>query len=128
MAVAALGLVAISVTMLVWRNGPPSLRHVASNCGLINCGASVPGPSISTHSHISKAHRPRAACPGQAPPPPAPTPSPAFAGPRSPPDVTLTFTSDRDRRDFDHFRDQLTLVNNGGSPVLRLDRPADPSR
>jgi hypothetical protein len=44
MAVAALGLVAASVTMLVWRNGPPS-RHVASNCGLINCGAAA-GPEI----------------------------------------------------------------------------------
>jgi hypothetical protein len=44
-AVAALGLVAASVTMLVWRNSPPS-RHLASNCGLINCGASL-GPRAS---------------------------------------------------------------------------------
>ena len=128
MAVAALGLVAASVTMLVWRNGPPS-RHVASNCGLINCGASLPGPSISTQSHISKAYRPVSHAPA-APPPPAPTPSPTPSqAPAPPPDVTLTFTSDRDRRDVDHFRDQLTLVNNGGSPVsgwtVQLTLPGD---
>jgi hypothetical protein len=127
-AVAALGLVAASVTMLVWHNGPPS-RHVASNCGLINCGASLPGPSISTQGHISKAHRSASHAPA-APPPPAPLPSPSPSqAPAPPPGVTVTFTSDRDRRDFDHFRDQLTLVNNGGSPVsgwtVQLTLPGD---
>jgi hypothetical protein len=81
MAVAALGLVAASVTMLVWRNGPPS-RHVASNCGLINCDASLPGPSISTRSHISKGSQTRVACPGSSAGAHAVTL--AFAGPRSP--------------------------------------------
>jgi Cellulose binding domain len=127
MAVAALGLVAASVTMLVWRNGPPS-RHVASNCGLINCGASLPGPSISTQSHISKAHRPVSHAPAAPPPAPTPSPSPSQA-PAPPPDVTLTFTSGSDRHDFDHFRDQLTLVNNGGRPVsgwtVQLTLPGD---
>jgi len=126
LAVAALGLVAANVTMLVWRNGPPS-RHVASNCGLINCGASLPVPSISTQSDISGAHRPVSHAPA---PSPAPTPSPSPSqAPAPPPNVSLTFTSDRDRRDFDHFRDQLTLVNNGGSPVsgwtVQLTLPGD---
>ena len=127
MAVAALGLVAASVTMLVWRNGPPS-RHVASNCGLINCGASLPGPSISTQSHISKAHRPVSHAPAAPAPAPTPSPSPSQA-PAPPPDVTLTITSGSDRHDFDHFRDQLTLVNNGGRPVsgwtVQLTLPGD---
>jgi hypothetical protein len=127
MAVAALGLVAASVTMLVWRNGPPS-RHVASNCGLINCGASLPGPSISTQSHISKAHRPASHAPAAPPPVPTPSPSPSQA-PAPQTDVTLTFTSGSDRHDFDHFRDQLTLVNNGGRPVsgwtVQLTLPGD---
>jgi hypothetical protein len=78
MAVAALGLVAASVTMLVWRNGPPS-RHAASNCGLINCGASLPGPSISTQSHISKAHRPVSHAPAAPAPVHTPSPSPSQA-------------------------------------------------
>jgi len=35
----------------------------------------------------------------------------------SPPNVTLTFSTGQDQRDFDHFQGQLTLVNQGGSPV-----------
>jgi Cellulose binding domain len=49
--------------------------------------------------------------------------------PRPPPDITLTFTSGSDRHDFDHFRDQLTLVNNGSRPVsgwtVQLTLPGD---
>ena len=50
----------------------------------------------------------------------SPTPSPAQApthAQASPPNVTLTFSAGQDQRDFDHFQGQLTLVNQGGSPV-----------
>ena len=128
MAVAAVGLVVGGVTMLVQGNGAPS-QQVPSNCGLINCGAILPAPTISTQSHIRKAHiaaSRRPAAPAQSTPPPPPTPSQT---PTPPPDVTMTFASDRDRHGFDHFRDQLTLVNNGSSPVsgwtVRLTLPGD---
>jgi hypothetical protein len=43
--------------------------------------------------------------------------------------VSVSFSSDRERRDFDHFQDQMTLVNNGGSPVsgwtVQLTLPGD---
>ena len=118
MAVAAFGLVAGSVTVLVQANSTPSHQAAASNCGLINCGtavAPVPAATISTQGHIGKAH----ASVSHAPKPSAspalpPTQAPTQA---SPPNVTLTFTADQDQRDFDHFDGQLTLVNQGGSPV-----------
>ena len=119
MAVAAFGLVAGSVTVLVQANGTPSQLPAASNCGLVNCGAALPGPSatISTQSHIGKAHTTvsHAPKPSASPaPPPSQAPTQAQA---QPPNVTLTFSADQDRRDFDHFQGQLTLVNQGGSPV-----------
>ena len=120
MAVVALGLVAGSVTVLVQANSTPSHQAAASNCGLINCGAAVapvPGATISTQNHIGKAHTTvsHAPKPSAAPAPP-PTQAPTHAQ-VSPPNIALTFTADRDRRDFDHFQGQLTLVNQGGSPV-----------
>lgn len=119
MAVAAFGLVLGSVTVLVQANSTPSHQPAASNCGLVNCGAALPGPSatISTQSHIGKAHTTvsHAPKPSAAPaPPPSQAPTHAQA---SPPNVTLTFSADQDQRDFDHFEGQLTLVNQGGSPV-----------
>jgi hypothetical protein len=120
MAVAALGLVAGSVTVLMQADSTPSHQAAASNCGLINCGTAVapgPGATISTQSHIGKAHTTvsHAPKPSAAPAPPA-TQAPTSAQ-GSPPDVALTFTADQDQRDFDHFQGQLTLVNQGGSPV-----------
>jgi hypothetical protein len=120
MAVAAFGLVAGSVTVLVQANSTPSHQAAASNCGLINCGAAVapiPGTAISTQRHVGKAHTTvsHAPKPSAAPAPP-PTQAPTTAQ-ASPPNVILTFTADGDQRDFDHFQDQLTLVNQGGSPV-----------
>jgi hypothetical protein len=119
MAVAAFGLVAGSVTVLVQANGTPSHPPAASNCGLVNCGAALPGPSttISTQSHIGKAHTTVSHAPR---PSASPTPSPSQApthAQASPPNVTLTFSAGQDQRDFDHFQDQLTLVNQGASPV-----------
>jgi hypothetical protein len=120
MAVAAFGLVAGGVTVLMQANSTPSHQVAASNCGLINCGAAVapiPAATISTQSHIGKAHTTvsHAPRPSAAPVPP-PTQAPTHVQ-VSPPNVILTFTADRDQRDFDHFQDQLTLVNRGGSPV-----------
>lgn len=120
MAVAAFGLVAGSVTVLVQANSTPSPQAAASNCGLINCGAAVapvPAATISTQGHIGKAHAsvshaPKPSASPALPPTQAPTQAQA-----SPPNVTLTFTADQDQRDFDHFDGQLTLVNQGGSPV-----------
>ena len=120
MAVAAFGLVAGSVTVLVQANSTPSHQAAASNCGLINCGtavAPVPAATISTQGHIGKAHAsvshaPKPSASPALPPTQAPTQAQA-----SPPNVTLTFTADQDQRDFDHFDGQLTLVNQGGSPV-----------
>jgi hypothetical protein len=119
MAVAAVGLVAGSVTVLVQANSTPGHQPAASNCGLVNCGAALPGPSttISTQSHIGKAHTTVSHAPK---PSASPTPSPSQAPSRaqaSPPNVTLTFSAGQDQRDFDHFQGQLTLVNQGGSPV-----------
>jgi hypothetical protein len=119
MAVAAFGLVAGSVTVLVQANSTPSHQPAASNCGLVNCGAALPGPSttISTQSQIGKAHTTVSHAPK---PSASPTPSPAHAPTQaqaSPQNVTLTFSAGQDQRDFDHFQGQLTLVNQGGSPV-----------
>lgn len=119
MAVAAFGLVAGSVTVLVQANSTPGHQPAASNCGLVNCGAALPGPSttISTQSHIGKAHTTVSHAPKpSASPPPSPSQAPTHAQ-ASPPNVTLTFSSGQDQRDFDHFQGQLTLVNQGGSPV-----------
>jgi hypothetical protein len=119
MAVAAFGLVAGSVTVLVQANSTPSHQPTASNCGLVNCNAALPGPSstISTQSQIGKAHTTVSHAPK---PSASPTPSPAQApthAQASPPNVTLTFSAGQDQRAFDHFQGQLTLVNQGGSPV-----------
>jgi hypothetical protein len=119
MAVTAIGLVAGSVTVLVQANSTPSLQ-AASNCGLINCEAAVaPGPTatVSTQSHIGRAHTTVSHAPKPSPSPvPSPTQAPTHAQ-ISPPNVTLTFSAFQDQRDFDHFQGQLTLVNEGGSPV-----------
>jgi hypothetical protein len=117
MAVAAFGLVAGSVTVLVQANSTPSHQAAVPNCGLINCGAAAPAPSVTTSAEIrigkartTVSHAPK--------PSASPTPSPSQAATSaSPPDVTLTFTADHDQRDFDHFQGQLTLVNQGASPV-----------
>jgi hypothetical protein len=120
MAVVAFGLVAGSVTVLVQANSTPSHQAAAPNCGLINCGVAAPAPSVTTSTdiRIGKAHTTVSHAPK---PPASPTPSPSQAATTptqaSPPDVTLTFTASQDQRDFDHFRDQLTLVNQGASPV-----------
>ena len=119
MAVAAFGLIAASVTVLVQANSTPSHLQAASNCGLVNCGAALPGPSatISTQGHIGKAHTTvsHAPKPSASPaPPPSQAPTQAQV---SPPNVTLSFSAGQDQRDFDHFQGQLTLVNQGGSPV-----------
>jgi hypothetical protein len=119
MAVAAFGLVAGSVTVLVQANSTPSHQAAAPNCGLINCGAAAPAPSAttSTEIRIGKAHTTVSHAPK---PSASPTPSPSQAGTSaqaSSPDVTLTFTAGHDQRDFDHFEGQLTLVNQGASPV-----------
>jgi hypothetical protein len=119
MAVAAFGLVAGSVTILVQANSTPSHPAAAPNCGLINCGVAVPAPSVTTSAEIriGKAHTTVSHAPK---PPASPTPSPSQAatpGQASPPDVTLTFTASQDQRRFDHFEGQLTLVNQGARPV-----------
>ena len=119
MAVAAFGLVAGSVTVLVQANGTPSPQPPTSNCGLVNCGAALPGPSatISTQGHIGQAHTTVSHAPKpSAPPAPPPSQTPTQAQ-ASPPNVTLSFSAGQDQRDFDHFQGQLTLVNQGGSPV-----------
>ena len=119
MAVTAFGLVAGSVTVLVQANSTPS-HQAASNCGLINCGAAVapaPGTTIPTQSHIGKAHTTVSHAPKpSASPVPSPTQAPTHAQ-ASPPNVTLTFSAFQDQRDLDHFQGQLTVVNQGGSPV-----------
>jgi hypothetical protein len=134
LAVTALGLTAGGVALLAGSGGGPS--HVtAPDCGLINCGASVPRPSgtSSTQSHIGKAqtavsHPPATSAPpassSPGPTPAAPTPAVAAAA-----NVSVTFSSDQNRRDFDHFQEQMTLVNNGGSSVsgwtVQLTLPVD---
>jgi Cellulose binding domain len=136
-ATAVLGLTAGGVALLAGSGGGPS--HEASpDCGLINCGASVPGPSttISTQSHVGKVHTAvshRPAAPPKSAPPASSAPSQASAPTGSTPtvaaNVSVTFSSGGDRRDFGHFQEQMTLVNNGGRPVsgwtVQLTLPGD---
>jgi Cellulose binding domain len=121
-AAAALGLTAGGVALLAGSGGEPS-QKAAPDCGLINCGASLPGPSstISTQNHIGKAHTavshppaapPSSSAPSQGSTPAGPTSAVAVAA-----QVSVSFSSGGDRHDFDHFQEQMTLVNNGGSPV-----------
>jgi Cellulose binding domain len=138
-AAAALGLTAGGVALLAGGGGKPS-REAAPDCGLINCGVSLPGPSttISTQSHVGKAHtavshppaaRARSASPGSSAPAQGSAPEASTPAGPAPANVSVTFSSDRDRRDFDHFQEQMTLVNNGGSPVsgwtVQLTLPVD---
>ena len=133
-AATALGLTAGGVALLAGSGGAPS-HTAAPDCGLINCGANVPGPSstISTQSHIGKAHvavshppatsaPPASSAPTQGSTPAAPTVAVAA-------NVSVTFSSDQNRRDFDHFQEQMTLVDNGGSAVsgwtVQLTLPVD---
>jgi len=120
MAIVAVGFVAGGVTVLMQANRTPSHPEAASDCGLINCGAAVapgPGATISTPGHIGKAHVTVSHAPKpSASPAPSPTQAPTHAQ-AGPPNVSLTFTAGHDQRDFDHFQDQLTLVNQGSSPV-----------
>jgi Cellulose binding domain len=135
-AVTALGLTAGGVALLAGSGAGPG-HEAAPDCGLINCGANVPGPSstISTQSHVGKAHTavshppatsapPASSAPSQGSAPAAPTPAVAAAA-----NVSVSFSSDQNRRDFDHFQEQMTLVNNGGSPVsgwtVQLTLPVD---
>jgi Cellulose binding domain len=138
-ATAALGLTAVGVALLAGGSGAPG-HEAEPDCGLINCGASVPGPSatISTQSHIGKAHTavshppaapaksapPASSAPSQASTPAGSTPTEAAAA-----NVSVTFSPDQNRRDFDHFQEQMTLVNNGGGAVsgwtVQLTLPGD---
>jgi len=141
-AVAVLGLTAGGVALLAQSGGSPG--QAAPDCGLINCNASLPGPgpTISTQSHISKAHTavshapasPKGSAPGKTANPATPgtsvTPSQApVPAPPPPANVSVTVTSNRGRHNFGHFQDQMTLVNNGGSPVsgwtVQLTLPGD---
>jgi hypothetical protein len=128
MAVIALGMIIVGgVGLLVQGNDAP--RHqVASGCGLINCGASLPARGISTQGHISRAHTRVSHAPEL--PTPSPTPSKASTpAPAAAADISVTLTAHRERRDFDQFHDQLILVNKGGSPVsgwtVQLTLPRD---
>jgi hypothetical protein len=106
-AIAIIALIVGGAALLLEGNGGPS-QPVASGCGLINCGASVPSPGISTQSHISKAHTSVShlpAVPKQPASPPAQVPTTASApAPAPAPNVSVSLTSDRDRRDFDRFQ------------------------
>ena len=133
-AATALGLTAGGVALLAGSGGAPS-RTAAPDCGLINCGANVPGPSstISTQSHIGKAHVAVSHPPATSAPPGSSTPSqgstPAAPTVAVAANVSVTFSSDQNRRDFDHFQEQMTLVDNGGSAVsgwtVQLTLPVD---
>jgi Cellulose binding domain len=140
-AAAALGLTAGGVALLAGSGGGKPSREAAPDCGLINCSASLPGPSstISTQSQVGKAHTAvshppaapaRPASPGSsAPAQGASTPAVPTPAPPAPANVSVAFSSNRDRRDFDRFQAQMTLVNNGGSPVsgwtVQLTLPGD---
>jgi Cellulose binding domain len=135
---AVLGLAAGGLALLAGGNGAPK-HQLASDCGLINCGASLPSPAVtvSTQSRVSKAHTGVSHAPAapkqSAPPSPVPLPSQApTSAPPAPPsaaNVAVSFMPDRDRHDFSHFQDQMTLVNQGGSPVsgwtVQLTLPGD---
>jgi len=133
-AAAVLGLTAGGVALLAGSGGAPS-HGAAPDCGLINCGANVPGPgsTISTQSHIGKAHTAVSHPPATSAPPASSAPSqgstPAAPTVAAAANVSVTFSSDQNRRDFDHFQEQMTLVNNGGSPVsgwtVQLTLPVD---
>jgi hypothetical protein len=155
-AVTVLGLTGGGAALLLAGHGAPK-RQLASGCGLINCGASLPSPGVtaSTQSQTGKAHAssshapagpkqptppspslmpsqvPTSGAPAPTPGAPAPTsaaPVPTPAAP-APTNVTVSFTPDQDRHNFGHFQDQMTLMNQGGSPVsgwtVQLTLPGD---
>jgi len=134
-AATALGLTAGGVALLAGSGGGGPSHATAPDCGLINCGANVPGPSstISTQSHIGKAHVAVSHPPATSAPPGSSTPSqgstPAAPTVAVAANVSVTFSSDQNRRDFDHFQEQMTLVDNGGSAVsgwtVQLTLPVD---
>src|SRR5262249_18355014 len=137
MAVAAVGLVVGGVTMLVQGNGAPS-QQVPSNCGLINCGAILPAPTLSTQSHIRKAQIPPSRpplAPAQSAPPPRPPPGPGAA---TAPAATHAFADPHTAAGRDHdlrvrqrparfrpFPGPADPCEQWQQPGLRLDRAAD---
>src|SRR5262252_5211753 len=98
-AIAVIALIVGGAALLLESNGGPS-QPAASGCGLINCGASVPSPGISTQSHIGKSHasvsHPPAAPKQSASPPPAPPSQPPTTAAAA--NVSVSLTADRSRR------------------------------
>jgi hypothetical protein len=117
-ATAALAALLGGVAFLAPHRHHDAAAQLAADCGLINCGAVLPG-AIATTSPSGYA--------GQARPHQRAHKSPsASAGRRSlsyvprpsvpkPPNVSVTYTLDRPGRG--HFRGHLTIVNHGRWPV-----------
>lgn len=91
--------------------------QLAADCGLINCGAVLPG-AIATTSPSGNASQAPGNGAHKSPPPPAGRRSLSYAPQSSvpkPPSVSVTYTLDRPGRG--HFRGHLTIVNHGQRPV-----------
>src|SRR5215472_18582948 len=105
LAATALGLTAGGVALLAGSGGGGPSHAAAPDCGLINCGANVPGPSstISTQSHIGKAHTAVSHPPATSAPPASSAPSqgstPAAPTVAAAANVSVTFSPDQNRRD-----------------------------
>jgi hypothetical protein len=148
-ATAALALLAGGVVTLV-----PGHRHtftqLAADCGLINCGATVPraivtsspsGQVSTARPHHKTRKSPSASASHRASPaasavPPTPTPTPAKptptpAKPPRGPDVGVIYTIDSQGNFWGnkHFRSHVTVINHGSQPVsdwtIQLTLPGD---
>ena len=148
-ATAGLALLAGGVVTLLPRHTHP-VTQLAADCGLVNCGATLPGAVITTSPSGSAAprpdhkmhrpasspsahrsHSPTPAAPQTATPKPPPPPSPTPPKPPPGPNVAVTYSLDSQDNHWgqNHFRGHLTIVNLGSQPVsgwtVQVSLPGD---
>lgn len=150
-AVAVVALLAGGAMTLLTVSGGAHARPLASDCGLVTCGARLPGAVTSTSApgtavrSTAPAHRrdpavdARVLTPkvhsrpvAQAPPARAPHrwhPRPPHPGPPGPPGVTVTYTLDGTNPWQQNFNAHLTIVNHSAAPVagwtIQVSLPGD---
>jgi hypothetical protein len=124
-AIAGLGLLAGGL-LLVLPGSTPATRTLAADCGLVNCGAALPAPVTPASSPGSARPLPR-----HRPYQPAPVPRATPLVTSTPPAgqaVTVSY-SGGGRGNAGRFSTQLTIVNQGSTPVagwtLQLSYPGD---
>ncbi len=114
-ATAALTLLVGGVAFLAPHRHHDAATQLAADCGLINCGAVLPG-AIGTTSPSGSASQARTGNGAHKSPSPSASRRPLSYAPRSSvPSVSVTYTLDHPGHG--HFRGHLTIVNHGQQPV-----------